>query len=45
MVIRPYGYTLWENMQSNLDGMLKETGYENVYFPLFIPVDEFRERV
>ena len=45
MVIRPYGYALWENMQSNLDGMLKETGYENVYFPLFIPVDEFRERV
>ncbi|MDH3283278.1 MAG: proline--tRNA ligase, partial [Acidobacteriota bacterium] len=37
MVIRPHGYALWENMQSVLDGMLKETGHENAYFPLFIP--------
>ncbi|OGG46413.1 MAG: proline--tRNA ligase [Candidatus Handelsmanbacteria bacterium RIFCSPLOWO2_12_FULL_64_10] len=37
MVIRPYGYALWENVQRTLDGMFKETGHENVYFPLFIP--------
>ena len=43
MVIRPYGYALWENMQSNLDGMFKETGHENVYFPLFIP-ESFLEK-
>ena len=43
MVIRPYGYALWENMQSNLDGMPKETGHKNVYFPLFIP-ESFLEK-
>jgi len=43
MVIRPYGYALWENMQSNLDGMFKETGHENVYFSLFIP-ESFLEK-
>jgi prolyl-tRNA synthetase len=37
MVIRPHGYALWENMQSILDGMFKETGHVNAYFPLFIP--------
>ncbi len=37
MVIRPYGYELWENMQRVLDGMFKETGHQNAYFPLLIP--------
>jgi prolyl-tRNA synthetase len=37
MVIRPHGYALWENMQKVLDGMFKETGHQNAYFPLFIP--------
>jgi prolyl-tRNA synthetase len=37
MVIKPYGYALWENMQAVLDGMFKETGHQNAYFPLFIP--------
>ena len=37
MVIKPWGYTLWENMQQVLDRMFKETGHTNAYFPLFIP--------
>jgi len=37
MVIRPHGYALWENMQRVLDGMFKDTGHQNAYFPLFIP--------
>jgi prolyl-tRNA synthetase len=37
MVIKPWGYTLWENMQRILDRMFKETGHTNAYFPLFIP--------
>ena len=37
MVIRPYGYAIWENIQANLDRMFKETGHENVYMPMFIP--------
>ena len=37
MVIRPYGYSLWEGVQSYLDKRFKETGHENAYFPLFIP--------
>lgn len=37
MVIRPYGYGLWENMQAGLDQRIKETGHKNAYFPLFIP--------
>lgn len=37
MVIKPYGYALWEKIQSVLDGMLKKHGVENAYFPLFIP--------
>jgi prolyl-tRNA synthetase len=39
MVIRPNGMALWENMRNALDAMLKETGHENAYFPLFIPVE------
>lgn len=37
MVIRPYGYGIWENIQRELDYRIKETGHENAYFPLFIP--------
>mgnify|MGYP003310792855 CR=1 FL=1 len=37
MVIKPWGYSLWENMQRELDQMFKATGHENAYFPLFIP--------
>lgn len=37
MVIKPYGYAIWEKMQKQLDKMFKETGHENAYFPLFIP--------
>ncbi len=37
MVIKPYGFTLWENMRDQLDRMFKETGHVNAYFPLFIP--------
>lgn len=37
MVIRPYGYALWEAMQAGMDRRIKETGHENLYFPLFIP--------
>lgn len=37
MVIKPYGYAIWEKMQAALDAMFKETGHENAYFPLFIP--------
>lgn len=37
MIIRPYGYAIWENIQKNLDKKFKETGHENVYMPMFIP--------
>ena len=37
MVIKPYGYSIWEKMQAQLDKMFKETGHTNAYFPLFIP--------
>ncbi len=37
MIIRPYGYAIWENIQKVLDEKIKETGHENVYMPLFIP--------
>jgi len=37
MIIRPYGYAIWENIQKILDGRFKETGHENVYMPMFIP--------
>ena len=36
MVIKPYGFAIWENMQAELDRMLKETGHQNAYFPLFV---------
>jgi prolyl-tRNA synthetase len=38
MVIKPWGWSIWENMQRGLDGMFKATGHENAYFPLFIPL-------
>src|SRR6187455_1002201 len=38
MVIKPWGYAIWENMQRALDKMFKDTGHENAYFPLFIPM-------
>ncbi len=38
MVIRPYGYALWENIQQGLDRRFKATGHQNAYFPLFIPM-------
>lgn len=38
MVIKPWGYAIWENMQRALDQMFKDTGHENAYFPLFIPM-------
>ena len=41
MVIKPYGYAIWENMQKELDAMFKETGHENAYFPLFVPKSLF----
>ncbi|PIE35313.1 proline--tRNA ligase [candidate division KSB3 bacterium] len=37
MVVKPYGYAVWEHIQQSLDKMFKETGHENAYFPLFIP--------
>ncbi|HOE38132.1 MAG TPA: proline--tRNA ligase [Bacteroidales bacterium] len=41
MVIKPYGYSIWEKMQASLDRMFKETGHVNAYFPLFIPKSFF----
>ena len=41
MVIKPYGYAIWEKMKDELDRMFKETGHENAYFPLFIPKSFF----
>ena len=41
MVIKPYGYAIWENMQAALDKMFKDTGHENAYFPLFVPKSLF----
>ncbi|MDQ2824777.1 MAG: proline--tRNA ligase [Verrucomicrobiota bacterium] len=41
MVIRPWGYGLWENMQRHLDGMFRASGHRNAYFPLFIPLSYF----
>lgn len=37
MIIRPYGYAIWENSKDELDRRIKETGHQNVYMPLFIP--------
>ena len=41
MVIKPYGYALWENMRDVLDKMFKDTGHQNAYFPLFVPKSLF----
>ncbi len=41
MVIKPYGYAIWEKMHDALDKMFKETGHQNAYFPLFIPKSFF----
>ncbi len=41
MIIKPYGYAIWEKMRSQLDKMFKETGHENAYFPLFVPKSLF----
>ena len=41
MVVKPYGFAIWEKMQAELDRMFKETGHENAYFPLFIPKSYF----
>jgi len=41
MVIKPYGYAIWDNMQAALDKMFKETGHQNAYFPLFVPKSLF----
>lgn len=43
MVIRPNGFTVWENIQRTLDAMFKETGHENAYFPLLIPESFFKK--
>ena len=41
MVIKPYGYAIWEKMQAELDSMFKATGHQNAYFPLFVPKSLF----
>jgi len=43
MVIKPWGYTIWENIQKNLDEMFKDTGHTNAYFPIFIPKSFFEK--
>lgn len=43
MVIKPWGYAIWERIHSILDGMFKSTGHQNVYFPLFIPLKYFEK--
>lgn len=43
MVIKPYGYAIWEKMQQQLDRMFKETGHSNAYFPLFVPKNLFEK--
>ncbi len=45
MVIRPYGYSVWENIQRLLDDRIKETGHTNAYFPLFIPESFLRKEM
>src|SRR6218665_2907138 len=44
MVIKPYGFALWENMRDQLDRMFKETGHVNAYFPLFVPKSLFEAK-
>jgi prolyl-tRNA synthetase len=41
MVIKPYGFAIWEKMQAQLDKRFKETGHQNAYFPIFIPKSLF----
>ena len=43
MIIKPYGFAIWENMKAELDRMFKETGHQNAYFPLFIPKSYFNK--
>lgn len=43
MVIKPYGYAIWENMRDELDRKFKETGHQNAYFPLFVPKSLFEK--
>lgn len=43
MIIKPYGYALWEHIQANLDRRFKDTGHENAYFPLLIPESFFKK--
>ena len=43
MVIKPYGYAIWEKVQATLDKMFKETGHENANFPIFIPKSFFNK--
>ena len=43
MVIKPWGYGMWENIQRGLDRMFKDTGHSNAYFPLFIPLSFFEK--
>ena len=43
MVIRPYGYAIWENIQKELDARIKATGHQNAYFPLLIPMSFFKK--
>ena len=45
MVIKPYGYAIWENIQKYLDERFKETGHQNMYFPLFIPESLLQKEV
>ena len=45
MVIKPYGFAIWEKMQDILDKMFKETGHSNAYFPLFIPKSFFPKKL
>ena len=44
MVIKPYGYAIWELLQRQLDDRIKATGHENVYFPLLIPASVLARR-
>jgi prolyl-tRNA synthetase len=43
MVIKPYGYAIWEKMQQQLDKMFKDTGHSNAYYPLFVPKSLFEK--
>lgn len=44
MVIKPWGYAIWENIQHSLDEMFRETGHRNAYFPIFIPKSFLKKR-